>query len=290
MEWAVMEHVLTGEHIEIPDVFKGVSEGLDNLKDKTKKYTHEFKGFGQSMVDFAEKIGKAVANLFPTGGGGTPTTPMVTDPRDEQKEGVLPEPFKPKGQKEVIEHFVDMKQVIQSAIGSLQDFGAAMADVFTGKANGVETFFLSIIEVVADFIGALGRALVAAGVGSKAFKKLLVNPGAAIAAGAALIVTAGIVRRLLQEGPAGSGGGGEPARGGGRTQGLAVGGIVTSGGVFQLHKDEMVALPRGAAVTPAHMVNGQGGSDVHVEIEGNIRAYYLELLSKHERHRRRQMG
>ena len=61
----------------------------------------------------------------------------------------------------------------------------------------------------------LGKSLIAAGIGALAFEKLLLNPGAAIAAGAALVALAAFVRTKLAAGPAGGSGGMAATEGGG---------------------------------------------------------------------------
>ncbi|KKM27941.1 hypothetical protein LCGC14_1569670 [marine sediment metagenome] len=68
---------------------------------------------------------------------------------------------------------------------------------------------------------------------------------------------------------------------GGLTQELRSGGFVTEGGVFQLHADELVNLPKGSAVTPANMVGSAGGRGTQTivikgELDGRIIRWVLD--------------
>jgi hypothetical protein len=75
--------------------------------------------------------------------------------------------------------------------------------------------FSNMLGVVLDFIGTLGKSLIAAGIASMAFtKSLLTNPGLAIAAGAVLVGLAAATKGLLSKGPGGSGEGGGDSGGG----------------------------------------------------------------------------
>ena len=62
---------------------------------------------------------------------------------------------------------------------------------------------------------------------------------------------------------------------GGGLQGLDTGGQVRSGGLFQLHKDEIVNLPKGSAVTPANMATG-GQS---IKVEGIVRGKDIHFVN-----------
>ena len=97
-----------------------------------------------------------------------------------------------------------MGQALQSTVSSaVTSFAETLGNAFTGDA-GASGFFNNILMIVADFGKQLGRMLVAAGVAAQAFQSLLLNPPAAIAAGAALIAASTAARNLLQEGPGGS--------------------------------------------------------------------------------------
>ena len=68
---------------------------------------------------------------------------------------------------------------------------------------------------------------------------------------------------------------------GGEAPKLRSGGFVTEGGVFQLHADELVNLPKGSAVTPANMVGSAGGrgtQTIHIkgELDGRTIRWVLD--------------
>jgi len=110
------------------------------------------------------------------------------------------EPLKEKG--------VEIGEILSQAVESgIENLISATAEAIGAFAAGEASFgdvFRVIGEQVANFADSLGRALIAAGVASDSFKKLIHNPFAAIAAGAALVATAAIVRAKLKAGPSGS--------------------------------------------------------------------------------------
>ena len=110
------------------------------------------------------------------------------------------EPLKEKG--------VEIGEILSQAVESgIENLISATAEAIGAFAAGEASFgdvFRVIGEQVANFADSLGKSLIAAGVAGLAFKKLLANPIAAIAAGAALVATAAIVRAKLKAGPSGS--------------------------------------------------------------------------------------
>ena len=137
------------------------------------------------------------------------------------------EPLKEKG--------VDISETLSQAVESgIENLISATAEAIGAFAAGEASFgdvFRVIGEQVANFADALGKSLIAAGVASIAFKKLLANPIAAIAAGAALVATAAIVRAKLKAGVSGSastgGGGYTMPTTGGRASAAGEGGWTT---------------------------------------------------------------
>ncbi len=137
------------------------------------------------------------------------------------------EPLKEKG--------VDISETLSQAVESgIENLISATAEAIGAFAAGEASFgdvFRVIGEQVANFADSLGRALIAAGVASDAFKKLIHNPFAAIAAGAALVATAAIVRAKLKAGVSGSastgGGGYTMPTTGGRASAAGEGGWTT---------------------------------------------------------------
>lgn len=290
----------------IPDPFELAIEGLETLKAETTEYKHQFGSFTEAISSFAKRAGQAIAGMFPGGGGGGGGAAVSSLPAPVRNAAVLT-PFTPKVNqdkrifKDVIERDPALRERLigplkeaqqaldqlnatfeQMITGTIVEFGMAIGEMFAGNSNSMKTFLDGLMGQVANFMKMFGEALIASAFAAEAFQKLLSNPFAAIAAGSALIIAAGVVRGLLKKGPGGGGGGG-----GGRVQGLATGGVVTSGGVFQLHKDEMVALPRGAAVTPAHMVNGGGtGAGGGLSTSFGLRKMIIQLDRERERMKR----
>ncbi len=112
----------------------------------------------------------------------------------------------------------DINEVVSNAITELAVNGAAsMADAIGSLAAGADVgdVFKNVAGQLVSFMDSLGKSLIAAGIGALAFRKLLLHPGAAIAAGAALVALAAFVRTKLAAGPAGGGGGMAATEGGG---------------------------------------------------------------------------
>lgn len=101
---------------------------------------------------------------------------------------------------------IDVGLAIQQAVGpAITSFAETLGDAFSGKIEGAEQFFGSLLAIVADFTDQLGKSLIASGVAALAFKALKLNPVAAIAAGTALVAAATATRNLLSEGLGGGG-------------------------------------------------------------------------------------
>lgn len=112
----------------------------------------------------------------------------------------------------------DINEVISKAITELAVNGTSMiADAIGSLAAGADVgdVFKNVAGQLVSFMDSLGKSLIAAGIGALAFRKLLLHPGAAIAAGAALVALAAFVRTKLAAGPAGGGGGMAATEGGG---------------------------------------------------------------------------
>lgn len=302
---------------KVEDPFKDAIQGLELLKVKTNDYKHQFGSFTEAISSFAKKAGAAIVGMFPTGGGGgslptPPTAPvqkmgkMATafNPFAGKLDRIYTDnsPLDPKLRERLLKILNDSERAVrqlnraieQMVEGALADLGEALGELFSGQIDA-KGFFDGLLATIANFIGMLGKALIAAGVASDAFKHLFANPFAAIAAGVALVALSAVIKGMLSKGIGGGGGSGLSDMGsvkgpGGRPQGLAVGGYVTSGGVFQLHKDELVSLPRGSAVTPAHMANGGMNGRLVVQVEGSISGYNIDINQKKNTYKRSRMG
>jgi len=87
-----------------------------------------------------------------------------------------------------------------SAAG-LEGIGKSIGESIIGGASFIDSAFAVILNSVASFAEAYGKALIAAAIASEAFQKLLIsNPVLAIAAGVALVATATVVRSVAESG------------------------------------------------------------------------------------------
>ena len=112
----------------------------------------------------------------------------------------------------------DINEVVSNAITELAVNGTSMiADAIGSLAAGADVgdVFKNVAGQLVSFMDSLGKGLIASGIGALAFGKLLKHPGAAIAAGAALVALAAFVRTKLAAGPAGGSGGMAATEGGG---------------------------------------------------------------------------
>jgi hypothetical protein len=90
-------------------------------------------------------------------------------------------------------------------------FGEAIGGLITGSM-GIGDVLKGMIGMVSDFMGQLGKQLIAVGVAGIALKKAFSNPWAAVAAGVALVALSAIAKNTFEKGP--------------KTQAFANGGIV----------------------------------------------------------------
>lgn len=92
-------------------------------------------------------------------------------------------------------------------ISSFDLLGETIANVFTGNISDT-SLIKSIGEILANFMRALGSAMIAAGVASESFKVLFATGVPAIIAGGALIAGASLVSGLLKSAPSSNSSGG----------------------------------------------------------------------------------
>lgn len=104
-----------------------------------------------------------------------------------------------------IQQNIGLNQLAADSISMVANtIGSALAGAHVTMANILE----GILGIMANFMKSLGESMIAAGTAGLAAKLLLVSPGAAIAAGVALVALASIVSAKLSSGPGGSHGGG----------------------------------------------------------------------------------
>ncbi|MDJ1481306.1 tape measure protein [Cytophagaceae bacterium YF14B1] len=102
------------------------------------------------------------------------------------------------------ERSVEVGKIIEQSMEQMAVFvGEQLGKLFTGDFNA-GSFFQGIMDIVANFLSAFGKALIAAGIASERFKTLIENPYAAIAAGVALVALAGVAKSIGSRGLSGS--------------------------------------------------------------------------------------
>ena len=87
------------------------------------------------------------------------------------------------------------------AVAGFEALGTAIANAVTGKGNPLQNMFKSMGLAVADFLSNIGKGLIAAALATEAFKKLITNPVAGIAAGVAAIALGQILKSKIEAGP-----------------------------------------------------------------------------------------
>ena len=128
-----------------------------------------------------------------------------------------------------------------------------------------------IMSTFADMAIQIGKIAIGTGAAIEGIKQALssLNPYVVAAAGAALIALGGFVKGQLKKVA--------------NPQGLATGGIVTQGGVFEVGEKgrERVMLPRGSAVIPNHFLEGNvnSGFIASTKINGRDLEIILERTS-----------
>lgn len=170
-----------------------------------------------------------------------------------------------KGVKSWGESWKEAGTQMQDALESMVEDTVTSAVDMLASGKDMAAVGLMIMSAFADMAIQVGKIAVGTAIAVGGIKEALqsLNPYVAAAAGIALIALGGFVKSQLSSM--------------GDTQGLATGGIVTSGGVFKVGEEgeELVSLPRGSAVTPNHMLNGaQGGYIASTRISGRD----LEIL------------
>lgn len=91
----------------------------------------------------------------------------------------------------------------EMAMGVADSFSDSLIAIGSGQGS-MGDMFNNILISVADFCINFGKSLIASAIAAIAFKALLSNPYVALAAGAALLVAASVVKGVLSAGPEGS--------------------------------------------------------------------------------------
>ncbi len=274
--------------VELPNPFEMLADTLDALKDETKEYEHSFVSMTSSISKAWKKAKGALTGLFGFGAQGAPTLAEGTKgPADapgamgvkdvgRAPAGNLGSPDAlpatlarvSTGVATVTQQVVDLSTAVQNALNNaFVEFGETLGNLFTGDA-GASTFFGTLIGIIGAFLKTLGKAAIAAGVAGIAFQNLLSNPYALVAAGIVLIAAASILANVMKKGP--------------KTEGLRSGGFVEQGGIFQLHRNEQVALPAGSAVTSAKDLGQRRSKKMDINIKGVLSGRVIKLALDEE--------
>jgi hypothetical protein len=167
--------------------------------------------------------------------------------------------------------YAEMGEQISSTINSaVKDMATASIEMLA-SGESINSVGLMIMGTFADMAIQIGKIAVGTGAAIEGIKQALLslNPYVVAAAGAALIALGGFVKGQLKKVA--------------NPQGLATGGIVTQGGVFEVGEKgrERVMLPRGSAVIPNHFLEGNvnSGFIASTKINGRDLEIILERTS-----------
>ena len=156
-------------------------------------------------------------------------------------------------------------QVLNSAIKNLAvngfvALGEAMGDIMSGKTTGIESVFMRLKAVIADFLVDIGKGLIATSIAVKAFDTVAIDPIVGIAAGIAAVALGTILKNKLAAGPS-----------------FAVGSWEIPNDMnANIHKGEMI-IPRTFA-DDIRSNKGFGGG--RVAVEGLIYGNNLAVISR----------
>jgi hypothetical protein len=79
--------------------------------------------------------------------------------------------------------------------------GEALGNALSGQGNPIEDFAKFVLGSIANFIKTVGKQLIAYGIAISKFRAAFVNPGAAVAAGIAMVALGTAVASQLKAGP-----------------------------------------------------------------------------------------
>jgi hypothetical protein len=169
----------------------------------------------------------------------------------------------------------DIGNALDSGIKSMAvNMAGALGDlamnIVAGAEDPLAKFGDALLSTLAGFMQTLGQAMMAAGLASQKFQALLfTQPALAIAAGAALIVSAGVVKGIMQKGIEGrqSPPGGEPDKPAIRA--FASGGII-SGPTLGLMGEYPGARSNPEVVAPLNKLKDMigGGGNLTTRVSG----------------------
>ncbi len=286
---------LTGKD-PIPNPFENWAKNLEDAADTTGIFQTKFVSFASTIKKAANSAKKALVGMFSGGGGGISAAPKVRgDGGASTSVSGLKMPV------------IDWAKMW----GGADKWSASVAVLTTtlSKLNEqivlLGTKGLTAAEIISGVLtqafDGLGNAMVNTFIETKnelnAFQQYFVNFAKSLLAKIISLIAAAVVLSLILGALGfGIGGAGAITRGvsigksignvlkgglGVSPQGLRSGGFVNEGGMFQLHKDELVNLPNGSAVTPANMAQGKG-QNITVRVIGEISNRVIKLAYDEE--------
>ena len=179
-----------------------------------------------------------------------------------------------------------LQMLSQAITGILTTLAVSIGQSLGGAPDNFATPLQRILLILADFVSQFGKMMIGLGT-AMALMPGMFGMGAAIAAAgfaltllgsaASAAINASIEKKREEAGR-------KPTLTR-DVQGLATGGFVIRGGVFQLHKNELVTLPAGAAVTPATQTRQvMGGGSLTSKI--SMRELIIQIERERTRMRR----
>jgi hypothetical protein len=162
-----------------------------------------------------------------------------------------------------------IKQMAVNMAGALGDLAM---NIVAGAEDPLAKFGDALLSTLAGFMQTLGQAMISAGLASQTFQKVLfTQPALAIAAGAGLMVAAGVVKGIMQKGIEGrkspsGGGNGETPQG---IRPFADGGII-SGPTLGLMGEYPGARSNPEVVAPLNKLKDMigGGGNLTTRVSG----------------------
>lgn len=163
-----------------------------------------------------------------------------------------------------------IKNMALNMAGALSDLAM---NIVAGAEQPLAKFGDALLSTLAGFMNTLGQAMISAGLASQTFQKVLfTQPALAIAAGAGLMVAAGVVKGIMQKGiegrksPGGGSGTGETPQG---IRPFADGGII-SGPTLGLMGEYPGARSNPEVVAPLNKLKDMigGGGTLTTRISG----------------------
>lgn len=283
----------------IPDPFQAMSDNLELMKVKTKEYQHQFGSLGDTFTKILGGF-KALIGLDNGGSGllgssrerGDPDAIKRQKPGESTQFGDAPQQGidamrlsletlairlqdTQNGFDQVIMKGETMANIMATQVSSaFSGLGNAVISGMEGGQTALQSFGQFFVKWIKGMIAKMITMIITAVVLALALKA--VGFGVSTGGGIASIAKGGqgigaSIKTLL---------GGGLGLSTGKTsgfQGLASGGFVQNGGMFQLHKDELVNLPAGSAVTPANIAQrGSGGGKLVAIVTGSDLRFVLE--------------